>query len=55
MSRNVPSDLCANRRFRSACALRSLLRILTKRIWIAKDAKFFHVDNEDAQADLRLR
>ena len=59
MSENIPSDMCAQRRFRSACAFaQSDQNLHWAHFWTAKDAKFLHVDNEDwsecadAQADL---
>ena len=47
MSENVPSDMCAQRRFKSTCAFsQSDQNLHWVHFWIAKDATFLHVDNE---------
>ena len=33
---------------------RSLTRVLTGRIWLAKDAKFLEADNEDSDQTMRM-
>ena len=45
MSENVPSDLCTQRRFRSACTFVQSYQNLH---WIAKNAKFLHANKEDS-------
>ena len=51
--RNIPSDMCAQRRFRSD-------HFLLGAFWIANGAKILHADNKDrsdcldAQADFSL-
>ena len=52
MSENVPSDIYAQQRFRSACAQWSESSL--GEIWIAKDAKFLHADNEDSNPTARI-
>ena len=57
---NVPSDTCAHRRFRSACAYAQFDQI-PRRISDSQDAKFRHADFEDwsdcadVHADLSIR
>ena len=47
-SEKVLSDKCAQWRFRSACAfMQSDQNPLWGTFWMAKDAKFLHVDNKD--------
>ena len=41
MSENVLSDICAQRRFRSACAFAQSDQNLHWAIWVAKDARVF--------------
>ena len=43
---NVPSGMCAQQRFRSACAFALL---------VAKNAKFLHADNEGSEETARMR
>ena len=44
---NVPTDMCAHRRFRSESWLGT--------IWTAKDANFLHADNKDSDQTARTR
>ena len=59
-SDNVHSDMFAQRRFRSACAVaQSDQNLYCAYLEIAKDTKFLHADNEDtacadAQTDLKF-
>ena len=61
LSSNVPSDMCTQRKFRSACAFVVWSESALGAFWIAKDATFLHADNEDwsdcadAETDLSLR
>ena len=48
VKKNVPSDICAQRRFRSACAFVQSLQNLTGCILDSKACKFLHADNEDS-------
>ena len=43
---NVPSNMCAQRRFRSESSLGAF--------WIAKDAEFLHAGNEDSDQTARM-
>ena len=53
--RNVPSDMYAQRKFRSACALvQADQNLHLAKIWIAKNAKFFHMSNEDSHETARM-
>ena len=48
-------DICAQLRFRSDCALRSLIRIFIQRILDNQGCKvFFNTDNEDTNQTARL-
>ena len=50
----MPSDMCTQRKLRSVTSIRTAgSESSLSAFWIAKDAKFLHVDN--AQADLRHR
>ena len=56
MSENVPSDMCAQRRFRSACAFaQSDQNLPWGAFWIATDTKFLNADNEDSDQTARMR
>ena len=53
---NIPSDVCAQRRFRSACAYAQADQNLRWALfWIAKDAKFvLYADIKDADQTARM-
>ena len=59
MSDNVPSDMCARRRFRSAWAFATLIRMFTVRVLDSQWCKVSSCKQEgsvqtaDAQVDLR--
>ena len=48
---NVPSDMCAQRRFRSAFAFTQSLGAF----WVANDVKFLNTDNEDSDETAWIR
>ena len=55
-SESVPSDICAQQRFRSACAFAQSDQTLhCVHFWIAKVAKFLHADHEDSDQTAQMR
>ena len=46
-SENLHLGMCAQQRFRSACAFAQSDQDFNGSFWIAKGAKFLHADNED--------
>ena len=52
--KNVPSDICAQQRFRSACAFALSDKNIHGVFWITKDAKFRLADNEDPDQTDRI-
>ena len=50
MSENVPSDMCAQIQIR-LCIRATWSESSLGAFWIAKDAKFLHVENEDSESD----
>ena len=55
-SENVPSDMCARRRFRSACAFaQSDQHLHLAHIEQPRMQKFLHADNEDSDQTARMR
>ena len=55
-SESVPSDMCAQRRFRSACAFaQSDQNLHCAHFWLAKTEKILHADNKDSNQTARTR
>ena len=54
---NLPSDICAQRRFRSACACVRAVRLefSLDAFWIAMGAKFLYASSKDSGQTVRIR